>query len=357
MTQQQKKGADQTEKPTPKKIRDARKEGNVHKSRELTSTVLVLIWLVLGWMLAGFMFRRLQALAQSAIDAIGEPFATAVVRIGWIAIETLCWLAIPLLAIACFFAVLVEFLQVGPVLALKRLKPDLSRMNPAEGMKKMFSQENLVELVKSIIKTAALTAIFVLVLWRFMPDYLMLPFGPAEAIADAQWQGIFWIGVWTVFVFFFISVLDAFYQRFVYVKNLRMSRRDIKQEVKESEGDPLIKAKRRQLHQEWAQQNMLQAARTANVVVTNPTHIAIALTYEDGKTDLPVVSAKGEDFDAELIKQAAEEAGVPIMRNVELARGLSEKVALDDYISSEFFEAVAQVLFWAEGVRRDRSGD
>lgn len=354
MAKQQQKGADQTEKPTPKKLKDARKEGNVHKSKELTGTVLVLLWLLLGWMLASYMLRHLIALASDVMRALDEPFEVAVFRVGWVAIEALFWLTVPLLVVACFVAILVEFLQVGPVLAFKRIKPDLSRLNPSEGIKRMFSQENLVELVKSIFKTLALIAIVVLVLWRFLPEFLMLPMSSPEVIIGSQWRGIFWIGVWTVFVFFFISVMDAFYQRFVYIKNLRMSRRDIKQEVKENEGDPLIKSKRKQLHQEWSQQNMMQAARTANVVVTNPTHIAIALTYEDGKTDLPVVSAKGEDYEAELIKRAAEEAGVPILRNVELARGLHEKVALDDYISAEFFQAVAEVLFWAENVRRER---
>ena len=129
-----------------------------------------------------------------------------------------------------------------------------------------------------------------------------------------------------------------------------MSRRDIKQEVKENEGDPHIKHKRKQLHQEWSHQNMLNSVRGSNVVVTNPTHIAVALLYEPGD-DLPLVVAKGEDHIAEEIKRAAMEAGVPILENVPLARGLNARVEIDDYISDEFFEAVAQVLFWAEGVR------
>ena len=133
-----------------------------------------------------------------------------------------------------------------------------------------------------------------------------------------------------------------------------MSRRDIKQEVKENEGDPYIKSRRRQLHQEWSQQNMLSAVRNSNVVVTNPTHIAVAIQYEHGETDLPVVVAKGEGDFAEQIKKAAAEAGIPILQNVPLARGLNERIALDDYVSEDFFDAVAQVLFWAESVRQGR---
>ncbi len=135
-----------------------------------------------------------------------------------------------------------------------------------------------------------------------------------------------------------------------------MSIRDIRQETKENEGDPYIKGRRRQLHQEWAQQNMLASVRRASVVVTNPTHLAIALFYEAGETDLPMVIAKGEDYEAKLIREAAEEAGIPIMRNVDLAHGLYERTELDDYLPAEFFEAVAELLRWAEGVREQREG-
>lgn len=357
MAKQQQKGADQTEKPTAKKLRDARKEGNVHKSKELSSTVLVLLWLLMATMLGRFMYRHFELLFDRMFLAIHQPFDVAVHQLWQVGLYVTVWVCLPMMLAACFVGLLVEFLQVGPVMAFKRIKPEVSRLNPVEGIKRMFSQENLVELVKSILKTGALVGIFIMVVWSMLDDILRLPLAPVGEVVTAHWRGLFWIGVWTVFVFFFVSVVDAFYQRFVFIKNLRMSRRDIKQEVKENEGDPLIKGKRRQLHQEWAQQNMMQAARTANVVVTNPTHIAIALTYEDGKTDLPVVTAKGEDHEAMLIRKAAEEAGVPIMRNVALARGLHEHVQLDDYISSEFFDAVAELLLWAESIRRQRHGE
>lgn len=345
-------GADKTEQPTPKKIRDARKEGNVAKSRELTSTVLVLGWLIGGWLLMGFMYHKLQALFDLSLRAVTEPFGSSVRELGWVAFDALLWLSLPLLALALFLGVLVEFLQVGPIATVKKLTPGLDKMNPVEGIKKMFSMDNLVELVKSLVKSAALLLIGGFVLYGMLPQLLQLPMSPPAAIGSAIWHALLRIGIWTIFVFFFVSVLDAWYQKFSYLKQLRMSRRDIRQEVKENEGDPYIKQRRRQLHQEWSQQNMLSAVRGSNVVVTNPTHIAIALQYEHGADDLPVVVAKGEDGTAELIKKTAEEAGVPILQNIELARGLNERVELDNYIGGEFFEAVAEVLHWAEGVRR-----
>jgi type III secretion protein U len=133
-----------------------------------------------------------------------------------------------------------------------------------------------------------------------------------------------------------------------------MSRREIRQEHRDTEGDPHIKNRRRQVHQDWARQNMLEAVRKSSAVVVNPEHIAVAILYEPDSTALPVVSAKGEDYEAQLVRETAEAAGVPVMRNVELARGLHERIGVDEYVSAEFFQAIAELLRWAESVRRQR---
>ncbi len=350
-------GGDKTEKPTPKKLRDARREGNVPKSKDLTSTVLVMGWVAGAWMLLGFMGERIAELFDRSLGAVPLPFFEALPQLGWLALQTLLWMVLPLMLLAFMLGVLVEFLQAGPVATFKKMEPKLEKLNPVDGIKKMFSMDNLIELIKSIIKCAAMLGIGYVVLKGMIERLMMLPHGNPAAMAGAVWHAIKWISVWTVAVFFFVAALDVGYQKYSYIKKLRMSRRDIKREVKENEGDPYVKQRRKQLHQEWAQQNMLSSVRKSSVVVTNPTHIAVALQYEQGETELPVVVAKGEGAMAELIKQAAEEAGVPILQNVPLARGLNEKVELDDYIGSEFFDAVAEVLFWAEGVRRGEMGD
>lgn len=347
-------GADKTEKPTPKKLRDARKEGNVAKSKDLTSTVLVMGWVAGAGMMMGSMYGHIRALFDKSLGSVGEPFFKVLPELGMLALQTLLWLTVPLMVLAMLLGLVVEFLQVGPIVTAKKLLPKLDKLNPVEGIKKMFSMDNLVELVKSILKCGAMVGIGYVVLRGMFADILLLPLGPPGAMGAAMWHAIKWIVVWTIAVFFFVSALDVWYQKFSYIKKLRMSRRDIKQEVKENEGDPYVKQRRRQLHQEWAQQNMLSSVRKSSVVVTNPTHIAVALQYEHGQTDLPVVVAKGEGAMAEEIKRAAQEAGVPILENVPLARGLNEKVELDDYIAAEFFDAVAEVLHWAEGVRQGR---
>jgi len=349
---------DQTEKPTPKRLKDARKEGNVAKSRELSGTVTLLCWLVAAWLAVPLVRGQLQELFQRFIDSIGTAAEVgprglqSIYELGWQAFKTLLVVSVPLLVAVSLVGLLMEFLQVGGLFALKRVQPKVDALNPAEGLKRMFSQNNLVEVVKSVFKTAALVAVFVLVLMRVLGEIMRLPLGAPGDVGAAHWHALMWMGIWTICVFALLSVLDSLYQHYAFIKKLRMSRRDIRQELRDTEGDALVKGRRRQLHQEWAQQNMLEAVRKASAVVVNPEHIAVAILYEPGTTELPVVCAKGEDYEAQLIRETAEQAGVPIMRNVELARGLHEKVGLDEYISAEFFRAVAELLRWAETIRR-----
>jgi type III secretion protein U len=345
------KSADQTEKPTPKRLKDARKDGDVPKSKELTATVGVLCWFILTWLTLSVAQARLSALFALAFAAIGQVGQGPVPALWIPALRTLVLICLPLLLAAAAIGLLIEFLQVGGIFAPKRLAPNTGRMNPVEGLNRMFSQDNLIEVVKSIVKTAALAAIFVLVLLRLLPEILRLPLGRPEDMSAAHWHALLWMAVWTVGVFFLLAAGDVAYQRYAFLRKMRMSRRDIRQEFRDTEGDPYIKQRRRQLHQDWAQQNMLEAVRKSSAVVVNPEHIAVAILYEPGTTALPVVSAKGEDYEAQLIREAAEEAGVPIMRNVELARGLHENVAVDEYVTAEFFQAIAELLRWAESVR------
>ncbi len=341
------KGGSQTEPPTQKRLRDARKEGDVHKSRELTSTVVVLLWLLMGWLLGPPLYQHLVELFTLSLDSMQRPLAAVLPELATTALRTLAWAILVFLLPAIVLGLAVEYLQAGPVFAPQRAKPKAEHLNPVEGMKRMFSQKNLVEVVKAVFKTGMLVGIFIFVLFRLLPDYLILPMAQPGMLFTAFWKGTVLIGIGVIFVFFFIAVLDAIYQRLAFIKDMKMSRRDIRQEVKSNEGDPQIKSRRKQLHQEWAQQNMLQAVRQATAVVTNPTHIAVALTYDPEETDLPVVSAKGEGHLAELIRRTADEAGVPVMQNVPLARGLYERIAVDNYITPEFFDAAAEVLSWA----------
>ncbi|MFP4061637.1 MAG: type III secretion system export apparatus subunit SctU, partial [Halochromatium sp.] len=343
------KSGDQTEKPTEKKIRDSRKEGNVSRSEDLTKTSLILLWLGLFFFLGGYMFERLDAIMTGSFSMIGQ-VETAAGAIEMLRESAMLFLTIiaPFLAATVFIAVLVEFLQVGPLLAFKKVQPKASNINPAEGFKKKFNAKSLVEVFKSVAKTAAIIITIGIVLYSFMNVNSRLPFGEPGDVLEGYWNTIKWIFLVLLMIFFFVAALDVIYQRHAYIKDLMMSRRDIRDEQKQTQGDPQVKQQRQDLHKEWSQENMLSSVRQSNVVVTNPTHLAVALHYDPEETDLPVVTAKGEDYEARLIREEAERNGIPVMQDVPLARGLYEDIELEDYITPEFFEAVAQVLQWAE---------
>jgi type III secretion protein U len=259
--------------------------------------------------------------------------------------------------LAGLIGTLVEFLQVRGVFTFEKVKPDLKHLDPVEGIKRMFSAENLIEVVKSILKATLIVSLFIVLARMYANDMFLLSTSEPGRVGSLWWRMSLVFVVWTLIFFLFFSLGDAMLQHFNYIKKLRMSRRDIKQEFREDEGDPYIKQQRKQLHQEWAQQNMKAGARRANVVVTNPTHLAVAIFYEKGQTVVPIVTAKGEDEMARAIREAAEEEGIPIMRNVDLARTLYSEVEMDDYIPRELFEAIAQVLIWARTVRELADAD
>jgi len=350
-------GADRTEKPTPKRLRDARKEGDVWKSREISSTATLLAWLVAGFLLVGFAGRHLRGLLQAMLAAPGADFAVAVRDLGAQAAEALLLLTALALVPIGLAGALVEFLQAGPVLAFGKVKPRMENMDPVAGVKRMFSADNLVEVLKALAKTTALFVIGWLVLRALLPRVAVLHTPPGRAagaeLAGSLWQASLWLVGSALGVFVLLAALDAAWQRYSYLKKLRMSRRDIQREMKDDEGDPHVKAQRRQAHREWSQRNAAQAARSADVLIVNPTHVAIALEYDRESREVPTVSAKGEDETARAMREAAEDAGVPIVRNVDLARELLAGTSEGEFVPSHLFDIVAEVIVWAREVREE----
>lgn len=349
---------DKTEQPTSKKLQDARKKGQVAKSRDLTSTVALLAWLGVLVMGAAYMGRELMALMQAALDSFSQPFALAAPALGTLAWQTGLLLILLAVLPAVAVGILAEFLQAGPVFSADKIKPQAEHLNPVEGIKRMFTMDNLVEVLKSLAKTALLLGIGWLVLRAAIPEMGRLLDAPAGAavlgalLEEVTRQTL----VWTLVCFLLVAALDAAYQRHAFTKKLRMSLRDIKQESKEAEGDPHVKQQRKQAHQEWTQRNAQQAARQANVLVVNPTHVAIAIDYDRDTCPVPTVSAKGEDHVARAMREAAEEAGVPIVRNVPLARDLLARGEVGELVPADLFDIVAEVILWAREVRQTLEG-
>jgi type III secretion protein U len=352
-------GGDKTEKPTPKRLEDARKKGDVPKSKEVTSTVVLVVWLGVGALAISYAPSRIAHLFESLFATIGRGwsltgYAGAVRAISGEATELALLLVAMLLVPAAAVGLLTDFLQAGPVLTFEKLKPKLDAMNPVEGVKRMFSMDNLIEVVKALAKTALLFLIGWLVVRSALPQIVGLARAPTtspQLIGAMVWDLTVQALAWTVAIFALVSLLDAAYQRYSFTKKMRMSLRDIRQEMKESEGDPLIKGQRRQAHQEWSQSNASQAARGANVLVVNPTHVAIAIDYDRETTPVPTIAFKGEDHVARAMREAAEEAGVPIVRNVPLARDLLARGEIGEIVPADLFEIIAEVILWAREVR------
>lgn len=340
-----------TEKPTPKKIRDARKKGDVPKSKDLSSTAGTLIWVLIMIGASNFWTEQLGELVSRTFLAIRRPFDEVKYAVMIDAVRVLLLLGLVPLIISSVMGAFVEFLQVRGVVAFDKVKPDINHLNPAKGIKRVFSTDNVVELIKSVLKTTLLIAILYAILHSYMDSIIKIPYASPATVGSLWWRISLQFATWVLVLFFFVAALDVVLQQSSFMKKLRMSRRDIKQEMKDDEGDPYVRQRRKQLHQEWSDQNMLTSVRRSNVVVTNPTHYAVALRYEKGDTELPIVIAKGEDHMARLIKETAIQEGIPIMENVSLARALHAQVDIDDFIPVDLFEAVAQVLLWARRVR------
>ena len=356
---------DKTEAPTQKRINDARKKGDVAKSKDLSSVAGLFAWLLLSVFGAGFAGQRLAALFNTSFDAVarGLPFATAWVDLGYAAL----WLFILLTAVAMLPAAIIgvaaEFMQVGAIFTFEKMKPSLDKLNPVEGLKKMFSMDNLVELAKTIAKAALMLLVTWLVLKASLPEIVaVLPTGAFPTVAgvghNAASTALEQTGTlttrmlsWTLGTFLLVAVADVAWQKHAYTKKLKMSLRDIRDEVKENEGDPYIRQQRRAMHQEYANENAVGAARTANVLIVNPTHLAIALDYDPDTCPVPVLAAKGEGPVAQAMREAAEAAGVPIVRNIDVARALFDRGEINELVPRDMFEAIAEIILWAKRER------
>jgi len=315
-----------TEMPTPQKIEDSRKKGQVAFSREVGSVVIVF-----GGALAFLSFGRALAtgvigITEKAYMRIGEPNAP----LGELFIDLAVMVGIPLAALMIFIAVLLlaaSFAQVGALVAWEALKPDLGKLNPIKKAKQnYFSIQGLADFVKALLKIAGLGFVGVLVLksrWAILPTLVwMHPSQGLAAVGDIALVLVFSVAA----LLAVIAIIDVFYVRWKYNKDLMMSMHDIKQETKGREGSPEIRGRRRQKQVELSQQRLSSSVPTADVVVTNPTHFAVAIKYDLAADGAPVVVAKGADKVAFKIRSIARENGVAVVENRYLARILYAKV-------------------------------
>lgn len=335
---------EKTEQPSQKKLRDARKKGDVAHSKDFTQTLLVLA--LFGYMLgnAAGIVESLGKIILVPADLLGMEFNAALKTALDAVLREGIALVLPFVLIVLIVGMGSEFLQVGIVLAFDKLKPSGKKLNVMDNLKNIFSKKSLVEFLKSILKIVFLSVLVTLVVRDALSELMSVPHSGLSGMGAAVGGMMRTLVINIAVAYAVLSLADFAWQRLQYKKGLMMSKEDIKQEFKEAEGDPHIKHQRKHLHQEMIMHGAVAKTRKASVVVTNPTHLAIAIFYDPDKTPLPMVLAKGEGTLAAAMVRAAREEGIPVMQNIPLARALMSQAQIDHYIPSELIEPVAEVL-------------
>jgi flagellar biosynthesis protein FlhB len=349
---------EKTEQPTEKRLQDAKKKGQVAKSQDLTGAVLLIaavgtIWLIgsyMGELSLGLVRDHLSAAASFKGAFTTEVAASALTR----GVIEMFWLLMPLFLIIVVFAILANYLQIGSVFSTESVSPKFEKLNPVEGFKQKFLKaRSYVEFAKTIIKLIITAVVAGYVMWESREDIVRLIGKDPDVAAPFTLGLIIEIGLKVGIAFLVLGALDLLLQKLLHRRDLRMTKQEVKDEYKETEGDPLVKAQRRSLHREILAQSLAAAVRDADVVLANPTHLAVALKYERGGMNAPIVTAKGADLMASQIRLIAAESGVPIKRDVPLARALY-LLEVDDEIPEELYEAVAVVLQWVYSIADER---
>lgn len=346
---------EKTEEPTAKRLRDARKKGQVAKSRDLNTVVILIAAVAAIWVTAGFMSQQLQVAMKATFVAAANPNLQVedLMHYSLINLTQFIKCILPVLGIVTVAAIAVGYLQIGPVFAVDPLTPQMKRLNAIENIKNMMKMTTLIELIKNIAK---LSLIFFLAYWVVKSSLNLVLETVNVDLADFTTIAASIILKFLVRVlacFIVIAIIDFFVQRHQYIKQLRMSKEEVKREYKQDEGDPHIKSHRRQLHQELAMSDTRQAVGASDAVVTNPTQLAIAIKYDDKEMMAPQVMAKGQRLFAQMIREVAEEKHIPIIRNIPLAWALIE-LEVGDEIPEDLYQAVAELLIVVYRMKQEK---
>lgn len=336
---------EKTEEPTSKKLEDARKKGNVAKSSDMSGFVTLLVGIVMLVALFSFIGKRLIRLYIYYQNLIGVEITRELFyKIGIHTILETLIMVIPIAVGIMLAGIISNIMQFGFLFTTEPLMPNFGKLNPIKGLANLFSIKKLIESAKIIIKVVA---VFSVAFYFFLKFVKELP----HTIFYTMFDQLLWLkekmlimSAIMLLLFLIIAIADIFIVRFQYFKGLRMSKQEIKDEYKQMEGDPRVKSRIRQVQMEASRKRMMQNIPTADVVITNPTHYAVALRYDPDKENAPVVLAKGVDFLALRIKKIAVENGIQIVENPPLARELYKVCDIDDQIPVNLFQAVAKVL-------------
>ena len=337
----------QTEEATPKRQEDARKKGQVPTSREPSTALSFLVLASLGLTGVGaFAIHRISNMMQDffsgkvPFQANPQGIQELLLRVFGDIAAIVLPIVLPIMLLGMFVTVLVT----GPVFTFETLKPKLEKVSPTKGIKRLFSTKALSEFVKSLLKLCVISLACWVIISDLLPESIGMIDKDVGTIANLAVEGSLKLAGLVAFIFLFVAGTDVFYQRWEHAKSLRMAQKEVRDEHKETEGDPLVKSKIRQIQMEQARSRMMSDVPKADVIITNPTHIAIALSYKLGSANAPRVLAKGKGKVAEKIREIARENNIAIRESKQLARSLFKSAKVGDEIPGHLYEAVAIIL-------------
>jgi flagellar biosynthetic protein FlhB len=349
---------EKTEPASPRRLEKAHEEGQIVRSRELNTFALLAVGVAGLWIGGPDLYRNLSEVMRAGLwfdQSLGRDTSMMLAVASQSALQTAVALA-PFFGVLILAALLSSVALGGFLFSAKPLEPKFERLNPAKGIQRMFSSQTLIELVKTLAKAVVVGSVGAMVIWHYRDQMIMLMHStPRAALA----QGMSLVALCCALIvgsLFLIVMIDVPWQLWSHYKKLKMSREEVRQENKESEGDPHVKGRIRQQQRAMAKRRMMSEVPKADVVVTNPTHFAVALKYQEGGGGAPRVVAKGSDLLAARIRELAAEHNVPLLGAPPLARALYHNVELGREIPAELYTAVAEVLAWVYQLRSWNAG-
>lgn len=342
---EQQSSAEKTEQPTPKRLQDARKKGQVARSTEVVMTISGVAILATLCFSLPYLKIWLEDLFKAIFRMIPEEKDPTLLCLH-LAINVLCFAVVPIALASIISVILGNVAQFGFLLSFNPLKPEITKVNPIEGLKRIFSMKTLFEFVKSVIKILVLGVVVAWAIWLFIGQLVLLPFEGLSGLIQSVSHIFIFFCIVVLFIWILLSIVDFLMQKHLHTKQLMMTKYETKRENKETEGNPEIKQTRKGIHREIIFDDTVTATQKSTVVITNPTHYAVALYYSKYETPLPILQTKGTGQKALQIIAIAREEMIPIIEHVSLARALYNKMQIRDVVPYDLLEPVAEILRW-----------
>ena len=346
---------EKTEMPTPKKLRDARQKGQVCTSKDITSTaILIVLFAILAWMGVALM-EDMEEFLQFLSGRVADNDIPAIRESSKMTAVLICKHSFLLVAVAAIIGVAGNVSQIGFLFTFEPIIPKFEKLNPVEGAKKIFAMKNLFEFFKNVVKVSFLGYLLYKIIWASVPELLTMCYGTVDDVFPCLKLMLSRLAWYTAFGYIVIAVVDRLFQGRNFTKQMMMTKDEVKREYKEMEGSAEIKQAQRQFRDEILNgPDPVKATKQANVVVTNPTHLAVGIRYKVDEYPLPRICAMGAGKQARIIRETALAEGIPIMEDKPLARALYAEGHVEDFIPDSLIEPVAEILKWAKRIEDAR---